>query len=63
MLFDMVNLARAVVCKFLRMLYLYCCHPVLKETPVKPMYSISPTVALYTPFKTVVPNLFDAPHP
>ena len=43
--------ASAVACNFLRMLYLCCCHLVFKETSVEPMYLLSLTVALYTPFK------------
>ena len=46
MLFIAVNLARAVDCVFLRMLCLCCCHLVLKEVPVEPMYSFSLTFAI-----------------
>ena len=48
-LFDVVNLVRAVVCSFLRMLYLCCCHLVLKEVPVEQIYSL--TFDFFTPFK------------
>ena len=51
MLLDVVNLAKAVDCNFLIMLCLCCCHLFLNEFPVEPMYSLSLTFALYTPFK------------
>ena len=50
-LFEVVNLARAVDCNFLRMLCLCCCHLVLKEVLVESIYSLSLTFTLYTPFK------------
>ena len=55
MLFDIANLARAVACVFLKMLYLCYCHLVLKETSFEPIYSLRLTVALVTPFKRLSP--------
>ena len=49
-LFDVVNLAWAVFCTFWRILCLCCYHIILKEVPVEPIYSLSLTFALYTPF-------------
>ena len=50
MLFDVVNLARAVVCTFLRILCLCCCHLILKEVPVELIYFLSLYFALHTLF-------------
>ena len=47
-LFDVVNLARAVDCNFWRRL----CNLVLNEFPVGPIYFLSLNFALYTPFKS-----------
>ena len=46
----LINLARAVVCTYLRILCLCCCHLILKEVPVKLIYFLSLTFALYTLF-------------
>ena len=50
-IFDIVNLARAISCRLLRLLYLCCFYLVLKETPVEPINSLYLTAVLYTLFK------------
>ena len=48
MLFDAVNLARAVVCAFLRMLCLCYCHLVLNEVPAESIHFFSLTLRFET---------------